>query len=71
MKKGCKTMALPITILKNVLNLNLMHIEKCEEAVTTYQAYGEFPMIIRWQTRAVFFKTGRSPKNGNLPGAAY
>lgn len=34
-------MALPISILKNVLNLNLMHVEKCEEAVTTYQAYGE------------------------------
>lgn len=34
-------MALPISILKNVLNLNLMHIEKCEEAVTTYHAYGE------------------------------
>ena len=34
-------MALPITILKNVLNLNLMHVEKCEEAVTRYQAYGE------------------------------
>ena len=34
-------MALPITILKNVLNLNLLHIEKCEEAITTYQAYGE------------------------------
>ena len=33
-------MALPITILKNVLNLNLMHVEKCEEAVTSYQAYG-------------------------------
>lgn len=41
MKKGNKAMALPITILKNVLNLNLMHVEKCEEAVTTYQAYGE------------------------------
>ena len=40
-KKGYKAMALPITILKNVLNLNLMHIEKCEEAVTTYPAYGE------------------------------
>lgn len=40
-KKGSKTMALPITILKNVLKLNLMHVEKCEEAVTTYQAYGE------------------------------
>lgn len=34
-------MALPITILKNVLNLNLMHIEKCEEGISTYQAYGE------------------------------
>lgn len=34
-------MILPITILKNVLNLNLMHIEKCEEGVSTYQAYGE------------------------------
>ena len=34
-------MALPITILKNALNLNLMHIKKCEEAVTTFQAYGE------------------------------
>ncbi len=34
-------MALPITILKNVLNLNLMHIEKCEEGTSTYQAYGE------------------------------
>lgn len=34
-------MALPISILKNVLNLNLMHIEKCEEGITTYQAYGE------------------------------
>ncbi len=34
-------MALPTTILKNALNLNLMHIEKCEEATTIYQAYGE------------------------------
>ena len=34
-------MALPITILKKVLNLNLIHEEKCEEAITTYQAYGE------------------------------
>ena len=34
-------MALPISVLKNILNLNLMHIEKCEEAITTYQAYGE------------------------------
>ena len=34
-------MALPISILKNILNLNFMHIEKCEEAITTYQAYGE------------------------------
>ncbi|MCR5790467.1 MAG: hypothetical protein K6G83_11330, partial [Lachnospiraceae bacterium] len=24
-----------------VLNLNLMHIEKCEEGISTYQAYGE------------------------------
>ena len=34
-------MALPITILKNILNLNLMHVEKCEEAIVTHQAYGE------------------------------
>ncbi len=34
-------MALPITILKKVLNFNQMHIEKCEEGITTYQAYGE------------------------------
>lgn len=34
-------MALPISILKKVLNLNLMHIEKCEEGITKYQAYGE------------------------------
>jgi hypothetical protein len=40
-KRGINAMALPITILKNALNLNHMHVEKCEEAVTTYQAYGE------------------------------
>lgn len=40
-KRKIKATALPITILKNVLKLNLMHIEKCEEGVTTYQAYGE------------------------------
>ena len=34
-------MALPITILKKVLNLNLMHIEKCEPGITTFQAYGK------------------------------
>ena len=34
-------MALPITILKNILDFNHMHIEKCEEGITTYQAYGE------------------------------
>lgn len=34
-------MALPITILKNVLDFNLMHIENFEKGVSTYQAYGE------------------------------
>jgi len=34
-------MALPTSILKNILNFNLMHIEKCEKGVSTYQAYGE------------------------------
>ena len=34
-------MALPNTILKKILNIKLTHIEKCEEAVTTLQAYGE------------------------------
>lgn len=28
-------MTLPVTILKNALNLNLMHIEKVEDATTT------------------------------------
>ncbi len=35
-EKGCKVMALPIIILINVLNFNLMHVEKCEEAATTF-----------------------------------
>lgn len=34
-------MTLPITILKNVLSFNLMHIEKCEMTTATVQAYGE------------------------------
>ena len=34
-------MALPITILKNMLDFKLMHIENCEEGICTYQAYGE------------------------------
>ena len=41
MKKGYKAMALPISILKNVLDFKRMHIKKCEEGITTYQAYGE------------------------------
>jgi len=34
-------MAVPITILKDILNLNSMHVEKCEESVISFQAYGE------------------------------
>lgn len=34
-------MALPITILKNVLNFNLMHIEKAEMDTVKVHAYGE------------------------------
>lgn len=34
-------MALPITILKNVLDFNLMHIEKVEMATVKIRAYGE------------------------------
>ncbi len=34
-------MALSITILKHVLNFKRMHIEKCKEATTKYQAFGE------------------------------
>ena len=34
-------MALPITILKNVLNFNLMHIEKAEMDTVKVHAYDE------------------------------
>lgn len=34
-------MALPVSILKNVLNLNLMHVEKTELYTATIHAYGE------------------------------
>ncbi len=34
-------MALPITILKNVLDFNLMHIEKVEMDTVKIRAYGE------------------------------
>lgn len=34
-------MALPITILKNILDFKHMHIENCEEVFTSFQACGE------------------------------
>lgn len=34
-------MALPISILKNILNFKCMHVNKCEIIETTVQVYGE------------------------------
>ena len=39
--KRRNTMALPISILKNILNFKCMHVNKCEIIETTVQVYGE------------------------------